>query len=301
MERKVVLVTGSGSGIGRAIVESLALAGHIVYASMRDIAGRNKARREEFAHFSQEKRVDLRVIELDVLSEISCKAAVDQILFEEGRLDVAVNNAGMLMIGMGEAFSPSQLLQIFDTNVVSWLRVNRAVLPVMRRQGRGLLVYTGSTTAKLIEPFMTPYVASKAAGEALAEAMSFEVTSFGVETVIVVPGAFTTGTEHFADARGPETIAVQTQYGDLPNTVFGLGDKLDAIDAANGGSGGVQAVGNAVRDVLALPHGERPSRVFVDFQEKGADEMHALTQAKQEAFFTKLGIDRLMSIPKDKR
>jgi len=82
-----------------------------------------------------------------------------------GRVDVVVNNAGMLMIGMTEAFAPEQVAQIFDTNAISCLRVNRAALPAMRRQGRGVLVYISSTTAHIFEPFMGPYVASKAAGE----------------------------------------------------------------------------------------------------------------------------------------
>jgi NAD(P)-dependent dehydrogenase (short-subunit alcohol dehydrogenase family) len=96
----------------------------------------------------------------------SCRAAVDHILAEQGRVDVVVNNAGMLMIGMTEAFAPEQVAQIFDTNAISWLRVNRAALPAMRRRGRGVLVYISSTTAHIFEPFMRPYIASKAAGEA---------------------------------------------------------------------------------------------------------------------------------------
>jgi NAD(P)-dependent dehydrogenase (short-subunit alcohol dehydrogenase family) len=96
----------------------------------------------------------------------SCRAAVDQVLAEQGRVDVVVNNAGMLMIGMTEAFAPEQVAQIFDTNAISCLRVNRAALPAMRRRGRGVLVYISGTTAHIFEPFMGPYVASKAAGEA---------------------------------------------------------------------------------------------------------------------------------------
>jgi NAD(P)-dependent dehydrogenase (short-subunit alcohol dehydrogenase family) len=83
-----------------------------------------------------------------------------------GRVDVVVNNAGMLMIGMTEAFAPEQVAQIFDTNAISCLRVNRAALPAMRRRGRGVLVYISSKTAHIFEPFMGPYVASNAAGEA---------------------------------------------------------------------------------------------------------------------------------------
>lgn len=297
---QIILVTGSGSGIGRAIAITAASAGHIVYASMRGIGSRNAERRDEFLEFARYKNVDLRVLELDVLSEVSCRAAIDQILAEQGRIDVVVNNAGMLMAGMAEAFTPEQFLRILDTNAVSWLRVNRAALPAMRRQGRGLLVYVGSTTSRLNEPFIAPYVASKAAGEALAEAMSFEVSQFGVESVTVVPGAFTSGTEHFRDASGPETVAVETQYGELGNILSGLGPRIDAIDQAGGGSGGVIAVGAAVCELLEIPHGRRPSRLVVDFQKKGVERIDETVRELQTAFFEKLGIAHLMSIPEGK-
>lgn len=171
-DRQVVLVTGAGSGIGRAVAEVLARAGHCVYASMRSVADLNKARAEEFAQMSNAEQIDLRTVELDVACEGSCRSAVDRILFEQGRIDVVVNNAGMLMVGITEAFTPEQVARIIDTNAISWLRVNRAALPAMRRQGSGVLIYIGSTTARIHEPFLGPYIASKVAGEALAEVMA---------------------------------------------------------------------------------------------------------------------------------
>ena len=296
-DKKVILVTGAGSGIGRAVAEVLARAGHCVYASMRLGTGHDRARADELRHFAVRARADLRVVELDVLSEASCRAAVNQMLFEQGRIDVAVNNAGILMVGITEAFAPEQLAQAFDTNAISWLRVNRAVLPAMRRQGRGVLVYISSTTAHIFEPFMGPYVASKAAGKALADVMSFEVSRFGIESVIVVPGAFTSGTEHFAHAHGPAQAVVVEQYGGLPAVAEGICSKLEAIDAAHGGALDVAAVGEAVRDVLAMPHGRRPARVVVDGQHKGVEELIMLHRAKQAALFGQLGIEDLMTLP----
>jgi len=297
----VILVTGAGSGIGRAIAQVLARAGHCVYASMRLNGEHGPVQAENARQFAVHEGLDVRVIELDVLSEASCRAAVDQVLGEQGHIDVVVNNAGMLMVGVTEAFAPEQLAQVFDTNAISWLRVNRAVLPAMRRQGRGVLVYISSTTAHIFEPFIGPYVASKAAGEALAEAMGLEVSRFGIETVIVVPGAFTSGTEHFAHAHAPADGAVVAQYGDLPAVIPLLRTRLDAIDAANGGALDVAAVGEAVRRALDLPHGERPRRIVVDAQRKGVEDLIALHRDKQAAFLGQLGIGGLMSIPSDKR
>ena len=114
---------------------------------------------------ASEERLDLRPLELDVQEEASCRAAVDRIVADEGCVDVAMNNAAMMMHGLTEAFRPDQVLQILDLNAVSWLRVNRAVLPVMRRAGKGLLVYTGSGINRLPDPFTGPYAASKAAGD----------------------------------------------------------------------------------------------------------------------------------------
>ena len=295
MSQKVIVVTGAGSGIGRAVAEALANAGHIVYASMRFLKERNQERVEQMSLFAAEKQVDLRVLELDVLSEESIRAAFDQVLFETGRLDVVVNNAGMLMVGIAEAFTPAQMARILDTNAISWLRVNRAALPIMRRQKGGVLVYVGSTTSRVHEPFIGPYIASKAAGEALAEAMRFEAAPFGIESVIVVPGAFTSGTEHFADAHGPESLAVVSQYGELPDRLRGLGTALEVLDADKGLGLTVESVGRAVKDVLELPFGEKPFRISIDPQAKGTDEIEALIGARQLSFFEGLGIADLMT------
>jgi len=186
------------------------------------------------------------------------------------------------------------MARILDTNAISWLRVNRAALPIMRRQKEGILVYVGSTTSRIHEPFIGPYIASKAAGEALAEAMRFEAAPFGIESVIVVPGAFTSGTEHFADAHGPESLAVVSQYGELPDRLGGLGTALEVLDAEKGLGLTVESVGKAVKGVLDLPFGEKPFRISIDPQGKGTDEIEALIGARQLSFFEGLGIADLM-------
>lgn len=292
-KHKVVLVTGAGSGIGRAIAVAMAAAGHHVYVGLRDVRERNRERADQLTALAMEKSWSLHVVEMDVLSDIGCQAAVNQILAEQGRLDCVVNNAGMLMTGLTEAFSAEQVARIFDTNAVSWLRVNQAVLPTMRRQGGGLLMYVGSTTSRLHEPFIGPYVASKAAGEALAEVMAMEVKPSGIDSVMLVPGAFTTGTEHFAHANSPEYHAIERQYGDLSARMATLGERLEAIDNANGGGLGVEAVGEAAVAVLAMAQGRRPSRVTVDGQRKGTEEIDAVYHTKQVQFLKNMGLQDL--------
>lgn len=287
---QIALVTGAASGIGRAIALALAREGCVVYASMRDTTCRNAARTAELQELARIENVALFALELDVLSETACRAAVDYILGKEGRLDIVVNNAGMLMQGITESFSIDQVARIIDTNALSWLRVNRAVLPTMRRQGHGLLMYVGSTTARLHEPFLGPYVASKAAGDALAEIMGMEVRPFGIESVTLVPGAFTTGTEHFSHTPAPAYETIAAQYADLPSRMATLKDRLNAIDAANDGGLRVEDVGRAACQVAAMPRGARPSRFTIDGQRKGTDAIDAVCHAKQSAFLDRLGL-----------
>jgi NAD(P)-dependent dehydrogenase (short-subunit alcohol dehydrogenase family) len=293
-DKQVVLVTGAGSGIGRAIAIALARAGHRAYASMRDIRGRNRGRADALRLLARQESLPLEILELDVLSEIGCQTAISRILAERRCLDVVVNNAGMLMQGLTEAFSVKQIAHIIDTNALSWLRVSRAALPAMRREGQGLLMYVGSTTTRLHEPFMGPYIASKVAGDALAEILGMEVRPFGIESVTLVPGAFISGTEHFAHSHRPEYPAIEQQYGELPDRMARLGERLSAIDAANGGSPDVSVVGQAAVDVLAMPRGQRPSRLVVDGQRKGTEAIDAVYYEKQVAFLRKMGLGDLL-------
>ncbi|KUN35523.1 hypothetical protein AQJ30_25725 [Streptomyces longwoodensis] len=103
----VVLITGAATGIGNLTARALAAAGHTVYASMRDVRGRNAARAEELRALGRREGHDLRVVELDVQSEASAEAAVATVLDEAGRLDTVVHNAGHLYVGYVEAFTPA--------------------------------------------------------------------------------------------------------------------------------------------------------------------------------------------------
>lgn len=290
-ERPVALVTGAASGIGLSITEALCDAGYIVYAGMRDVAERNaeaaRALRAEHSHCAFP-------IEMDVLSEESCVAAVDAILSAQARLDVVVNNAGMLMIGMTETFTPDQFLTILDTNAVSWLRVNRAVLPPMRAQGHGTIVYVGSTTTYVPEPFIGVYEASKAAGDALAQAMAFEVRPFGIESLFLVPGAFPAGTNHFADARSGDDKWRENAYASLAARLPALADAILAIDRDKGLGLTVQSVGDQLASALMRPFGDRPAHVFVDGQCKGADIVARSIEEAQAQFLTNLGFGGLL-------
>jgi len=131
-----------------------------------------------------------------VRDEASCRAAAHYILSVDGRIDVVINNAAMMMAGLGESFRPEQFAQIIDLNAISWLPVNRALLPATRRRNQGLLPYVGSGVTQIPDPFTGPYAASKAAGD-VAQIMDLENSRCNIETVICMPGAQTSGTDHF--------------------------------------------------------------------------------------------------------
>lgn len=133
---KAILVTGASSGIGALSVRALALAGHTVYAGIRQMATRNATAVADLARYGTDHQVDVQAVELNVTSEDSADAAVDRILAERGRLDVVVHNAGHMVLGAAEAFTAEQLAELYDVNVLGTQRVNRAALPTLREQRR---------------------------------------------------------------------------------------------------------------------------------------------------------------------
>jgi NAD(P)-dependent dehydrogenase (short-subunit alcohol dehydrogenase family) len=127
---------------------------------MRDTDGRNAPHVEAAAKFAQENGVDLRTIELDVASQSSADAAIQKIVSDNGHLDVVIHNAGHMVLGPAEAFTPEQLGELCDVNVLSTERVNRAALPQLRKQRRGLVVWvSSSSSAGGTPPYLAPYFA----------------------------------------------------------------------------------------------------------------------------------------------
>lgn len=208
--KRVIVITGASSGLGALTARLLAQAGHIVYASMRETSGRNAPQVEETKQFSSDNNVDLRTIELDVQSQQSADQPIRTIVQRDGRLDLVIHNAGHMVFGAAEAFTPEQLAQVYDTNVVRTQRVNRAALPQLRKQRNGLILWVGITSTRGgTPPYLAPYFAAKAAMDALAVSYAAELNRWGIETSIFVPGAFTSGTNHCAHAGVPADKARQ--------------------------------------------------------------------------------------------
>jgi NAD(P)-dependent dehydrogenase (short-subunit alcohol dehydrogenase family) len=290
--KSVILVTGAGSGIGKLTAQSLAEAGHVVYASMRDVEGRNRVRADELRELAVKQGIALYPLELDVLSQDSADAAAATIHREQGRIDVVMQNAGHLVVGPSEAFTPEEMMKVFDTNVFGAQRVNRAVLPYLRKREAGLMLWISSTTTKGgFPPFMGPYGAAKAAMDSLAVTMSYELARFGIETSIVVPGAFTSGTDHFPSAGKPADAATTQAYARYDGVMDKIGESLTALTPDDADP---QAVADEIVRIVGLPEGERPMRSVIDFVGDGAREVLEVSERVRIDFAKRIGMGDLL-------
>ena len=292
--QKIVLISGASSGFGAMTAREVADAGHIVYAGIRDIGGRNAGAASEAREYAQKNNVELRPIELDVSDQQSVDDAVSAVLEATSRIDVVVHNAGHMVLGPAEAFSVEEVASIYDTNVLSTQRLNRAVLPHLRTQGDGLLVWVGSTSTRGgTPPYLGPYFAAKAAEDALAVTYAAEVARFGIDTVIVVPGSFTTGTNHFANAGHPsdkETAkAYEAKYSGLMDQVSASLAKLAPADADP------HEVAVQIARVIDLPKGQRPFRVHIDPADDGAATVNAVGDEIRTRFYERIGLSDLVT------
>jgi len=273
---------------------ALAEAGHVVYASMRETLGRNAPRVAELAEWSKAKGLDLRSVELDVQSEASADAGIARIIADAGRLDVIVHNAGHMVFGPAEAFTPDQFIQQYDVNVLGAQRVNRAALPHMRGQGKGLLLWVGSSSTRGgTPPFLAPYFAAKAAMDALAVSYSTELARWGIETTIMVPGAFTKGTNHFAHSGSPSDKARAAEYESGPYA--GVADKaLKGLAGLEPADADPAEVAREIVRVVDTPFGKRPFRVHVDPSQDGAEIVNGVADRMRREIYRTIGLEDLL-------
>lgn len=182
MGKKVVLITGASSGIGLATAKLFIEAGHIVYGTSRK-------------HFSLD---GLKALQMDVRMDASVQTGVQALMVAEGRIDLAILNAGYGIAGSVEDADISSVKEMFETNYFGTLRVVQSILPHMRRQKNGCIIAVSSIAGVLSIPFQSTYSASKFALEATMEALRGEVKPFGIQVSLVEPGDTKTG---FTKAR----------------------------------------------------------------------------------------------------
>jgi NAD(P)-dependent dehydrogenase (short-subunit alcohol dehydrogenase family) len=288
--KNVIVITGASSGFGALAARALAKAGHTVYASMRDTAGRNAPQVNAAKEFSSENNVDLRTIELDVMSEESVNAAIQKIIADNGRLDVVIHNAGHMVFGPAEAFTPEQLAELYDINVLSTQRVNRVALPQLRKQKQGLVMWiSSSSSAGGTPPYLAPYFAAKAGMDAMAVIYARELTRWGIETSIVVPGAFTGGTDHFAHSGRPADKARVAEYEAGPYKGF-ADDVMTGFASIVPADADASAVAEAIVKIVDTPFGRRPFRVHIDPTEDGAEVVNMVSDRVRAELLRRIGL-----------
>ncbi len=292
--KQVIVITGASSGFGALAARALAHAGHTVYASMRETLGRNAPQVAEVARYAAEHGLDLRTVELDVAGNDSVDAGIARIIADCGRLDVVIHNAGHMSFGPAEAFTPEQFAQLYDINVLSTQRVNRAALPQLRKQGKGLVMWISSSSARGgTPPYLSPYFAAKAAMDSLAVSYASELARWGIETTIIVPGAFTKGTNHFAHSGAPADRARAAEYDDGPYA--GVPQQaLQGLAALEPADADAATVADAIVEVIGMPFGSRPFRTHIDPSQDGCEIVNGVADRVRSEMFRRIGLEDLL-------
>jgi len=206
-EKRVALVTGVSSGIGKAIAELLLEQGFRVFGTMRrpgEADGRSG---------------DVELIQLDVRDDQSVRSCVRTVLDQAGRIDALINNAGYALIGSLEESSMEEAKDLFETNFFGVIRMNRAVLPIMREQGQGRIAIIGSIAGFLPMPYQGIYAATKHALEGYSESLDHEVRQFGIRVSVIEPGFTRTHIAQNAQVAGQTLAAYDTGRGHVIDAV----------------------------------------------------------------------------------
>lgn len=279
---QVVLITGASTGFGRLFAETLARHGHIVFATMRDPAVRNAANANQLRTLVGKESLQINILEMDVTDEISVDRVVHECIGRAGRIDAVINNAGYGIVGLAEATTVAQARQLFETNFFGVLRVNRAVLPFMRKQRSGLLLHVSSLAGRVVLPGFSIYTATKFALEALAEAYRYELAGQGIESCILEPGAYQTAI-FGSMVTSSDHVRAET-YGAAAK----IPEKVNATLLSTGGN--PQDVADAVLSILQTPAGQRQVRYRVSTVDPGVDAINDLCAQVQARSLDRFGL-----------
>ena len=260
--------------------------GYRVFATMRNPQAKNAAKKAELEGHS----AHISVVDMDVTRDASVKEAMDHILAEAGTIDILINNAGIMYLGITEAFSVEQARFQMETNYYGAIRVMQAVLPSMRKAGSGLIINTSSLVGRISPPFFGTYTATKHALEGYSQALRYEVSPFGVDIVLVEPGPFGTGL--LASGQAPAHSEVLESYGELAGVPTAMGEQfaqmLQSEEAPD-----PQWVVDAYLKLAELPTGKRPTRTVVGIA-WGTDEINELTQPIQDRILQEMQLESVL-------
>ena len=283
---KNIIITGSSSGFGLKAAKDFADKGNKVFATMRKSDGKNAEKKAELEGHSS----NIKVLEMDVTDDASVKNAINAVLAETNNIDILINNAGIMYLGITEAFSVEQAKFQMETNYFGAIRVMQAVLPNMRKSGSGLIINTSSLVGRMSPPFFGTYTATKHALEGYSQALRYEVSPFGVDLVLVEPGPFGTGL--LASGQVPAHSEVLETYGELAGVPTAMGENfaqmLQSEEAPD-----PQWVVDAYLKLAEMPTGKRPTRTVVGIT-WGVDEINELTQSIQDRVLKEMQLDTVL-------
>ena len=284
-----VIITGTSSGFGRLSAIAFAEQGYQVWATMRNADGSNR----EPKKLLEAAAGDIRVLDMDVADDASVDTAIAQVIQADGKVDVLINNAGIMYIGHTEAYSVEQAHEQMNVNYYGVIRTTQAVLPVMRRAGSGLIINTSSTAGRVAYPYFGTYGATKFAVEAYSQSLRYEMAPHGIDIAIVEPGPFPT---NLIESVQPEARQhVLDDYGALKDVPAGMLDyfvDFFTTDAAPDN----QLVVDAYLALADAEPGQRPIRTHVGI-EHGAAEINRITQPIQDNIVNELGLATVLERP----
>jgi NAD(P)-dependent dehydrogenase (short-subunit alcohol dehydrogenase family) len=233
---------------------------------------------------------NIKVVDMDVTNDASVKEAMSTILAEAGNIDILINNAGIMYLGITEAFSVEQAKFQMETNYFGAIRVMQAILPSMRKAGSGLIINTSSLVGRMSPPFFGTYTATKHALEGYSQALRYEVSPFGVDIVLVEPGPFGTGL--LASGQAPAHSEVLETYGELAGVPAAMGENFaQMLQSENAPD--PQWVVDAYLKLAEMPTGKRPTRTVVGIT-WGVDEINELTQSIQDRVLNEMQLDTVL-------
>lgn len=283
---KNVIITGTSNGFGHKAAKDFADKGYQVFATMRNPEGKNANAKANLENHSNH----ITVVDMDVTSNESVEQAMDVIMAKAENIDILINNAGIMYIGITEAFSVEQARFQMETNYFGAIRVIQAVLPSMRKEKSGLIINTSSLVGRMSPPFFGTYTATKHALEGYTQALRYEVSPFGVDVALVEPGPFGTGL--LASGQVPAHAEVLETYGELAGVPAAMGEEfskmLQSEDAPD-----PQWVVDAYVKLAELPQGERPTRTVVGIT-WGTDEINELTQPIQDRILKEMQLEGVL-------
>src|SRR6056297_725335 len=283
---KNIIITGSSSGFGLKATKDFADKGYQVFATMRNPQGKNAQVKTELEAYSSH----IKVVNMDVTNDVSVKEAMANILEQAKNIDILINNAGIMYIGITEAYSVDQAKLQMETNYYGAIRTIQAVLPNMRKAGSGLIINTSSLVGRMSPPFFGTYTATKHALEGYSQALRYEVSPFGVDVVMVEPGPFGTGL--LDSGQAPAQTDVLETYGELAGVPTAMGENFEQMlqseDAPD-----PQWVVDAYLKLAETPFGKRPTRTVVGIT-WGVDQINDLTQPIQDSVLKEMQLDSIL-------